>query len=93
MIQCYIKICSDLDEKVNRRNILPTLKTAEVAVADIQADGQLFLRYAIDLAQVLDTFADGVRIKVHKSALRPCGSAATGHTTRSERGNTVGGEP
>lgn len=44
MIQCYIKKCSDFDEKVNRRNILPTLKTAEVAVADIQADGQFFLR-------------------------------------------------
>ena len=54
MIQRYIKKCSDFDEKVNRRNILLTLKTAEVAVADIQADGQLFLRYAIDLAQVLE---------------------------------------
>lgn len=37
MIQCYIKKCSDFDEKVNRRNILLTLKTAEVAVADIQS--------------------------------------------------------
>ena len=52
MIQCYIKKCSDLDEKVNRRNILPTLKTAEVAVADIQADGQLFLRQVAFSAQL-----------------------------------------
>lgn len=55
MIQRYIKKCSDFDEKVNRRNILLTLKTAEVAVADIQADGQLFLRQVALSAQFLNT--------------------------------------
>ena len=35
------------------------------------AGSQFFLRHAVGLAQVLDMFASGVRIKVHKPALRP----------------------
>lgn len=68
MIQCYIKKCSDLDEKVNRRNILPTLKTAEVAVADIQADGQFFLRQVALSAQLLNTLS-GVELIIMDEAM------------------------
>lgn len=63
-----------------------------MAVTGVQFYSQFFLRHAVGLAQVLDTFAGGVRIKVHKPALRPQSNAATGHTTGSERKNTVGGE-
>lgn len=66
MIQCYIKKCSNLDEKVNRRNILPTLKTAEVAVADIQADGQFFLRQVALSAQLLNTLSGVELIIIEK---------------------------
>ena len=41
-----------------------------MAVTDVQPDSQFFLRHAVGLAQMLDTFACGVRIKVHKPALR-----------------------
>ena len=44
---------------------------AEMAVTGVQFYSHFFLRHAVGLAQVLDTFAGGVRIKVHKPALRP----------------------
>lgn len=88
MIQCYIKKCSDLDEKVNRRNILPTLKTAEVAVADIQADGQLFLRQVTLSAQLLNTLS-GVELIIIPSYAGPptkqVGSHKLRHKVRAQR--------
>ena len=59
--------------------------------ADIQSDCHFFLRHTVGLAQVLDTFAGGVRIKVHKPALRPQSSAANRHTTGPENRQTFGG--
>ena len=59
----------------------PTFKIAGMAVTGVQFYSQFFLRHAVGLAQVLDTFAGGVRIKVHKPALRPQSSAANRRTT------------
>ena len=62
-----------------------------MAVTDVQFYSQFFLRHAVGLAQVLNTFAGGVRIKVHKPALRPQSSAANRHTTGPENKQTFGG--
>ena len=62
-----------------------------MAVTGVQFYSHFFLRHAVGLAQVLDTFAGGVRIKVHKPALRPQSSAANRHTTGPENRQTIGG--
>ena len=86
MIQCYIKKCSDFDEKVNRRNILPTLKTAEVAVADIQADGQFFLRQVALSAQLLNTlFAVEDNTSYASPPTKQVGSHKLRHKVRAQR--------
>ena len=64
---------------------------AEMAVTGVQFYSHFFLRHAVGLAQVLDTFAGGVRIKVHKPALRPQSNAANRHTTGPGNRQTIGG--
>ena len=86
-----LKLSPKLSKKINRRCFFPSFNSTEVAVTDVQFDCQLLLRHAFGLAQVLDTFAGGVRIKVHKPALRPQCNAVASCAIRSERKDTVGG--